>query len=299
VGHDITAIAEAALEVAVEALEPKVPFAVVALGRFGGGELSYMSDLDVLFAYDGTTASDAEEGLRLATGLRRFVQGATPATRLWEVDVDLRPEGRQGPLARSLDGYAAYFHRWALVWERQAMIRARPVAGDPDVGARFMDLLDGFVWEPGLPADDRREIRRIKARVERERIRAGEDPAFHLKLGRGSLSDVEWTVQLLQLEHRVRGAGTKEALAALEAEGLIDPADAGALRDAYLFCERVRDRLYLVRSAPGNSLPTDPTQLLWLTRSLGTTPTELRERYRRLTRRARAVVERRFYGQVR
>jgi [glutamine synthetase] adenylyltransferase / [glutamine synthetase]-adenylyl-L-tyrosine phosphorylase len=296
VGRDVTAIAEAALEVSLDVLEPAIPFAVIALGRFGGSELSYMSDLDVVFAYDGTTAADAEEGLRLAAGLRRFVQGATPATRLWAVDVDLRPEGKQGPLARSLDGYRSYFARWALVWERQAMLRARPVAGDPDVGRRFLALLDDFVWEPGLSDDDRREIRRIKARVERDRIPAGEDPAFHLKLGRGSLSDVEWTVQLLQLQHRMPATGTIAALDALAAAGALAADDAAILRDAYRFLEGIRNRLFLVRTVPGNSLPTDANQLVWLARSLGSTPTELRDSYKRVTRRARVVMERLFYG---
>lgn len=298
VGRDVTRIAEAALEVALEQLEPKIPFCVIALGRFGGGELSYMSDLDVVFAYDGTTATDAEEGLLLATGLRRFVQGATPASRLWEVDVDLRPEGKQGPMARSLEGYRQYFSRWALVWERQAMLRARPVAGDPAVGQRFLGLLDDFVWEPGLSEADTREIRRIKARVERERIPSGEDPAFHLKLGRGSLSDIEWTVQLLQLRHRIPAVGTMAGIGALAAAGaMVDP-DAAVLADAYRFLEGVRNRLFLVRATPGNSLPTDTNQALWLARSLGTTPADLREQYRRVTRRARSVMERLFYAKT-
>jgi glutamate-ammonia-ligase adenylyltransferase len=298
VGADVTAIAEAAVEVALAGLEPRIPFAVIALGRFGGAELSYASDLDVVFAYEGASPEHAEEALRIATGLRRVVQGSEPATRLWEVDVDLRPEGKQGLLARSLEGYATYFRSWALVWERQAMLRARPVAGDPAVGRRFCDLLDGFVWAPGLSDDDRREIRRIKARVERERIPAGEDPQFHLKLGRGSLSDVEWTVQLLQLEHGVRGTGTMEALRALEAASVLDPADGATLAAAYRFCERTRNRLWLVRGGPSDALPTDAGTLAQLARSLDTRPNELRDAYRRVTRRARAVVERLFYGRA-
>jgi len=296
VGADVATIAESALEVALQVQQPSIPFAVIALGRFGGAELSYASDLDLLFVYDGTNAADAEEGLRVASGLRRFVQGGTPAARLWEVDVDLRPEGKQGPLARSVEGYRTYFHKWALVWERQAMLRARPVAGDAAVGAAFMDLLDEFVWEPGLNDDDRREIRRIKARVERERIPAGEDPTFHLKLGRGSLSDVEWTVQLLQLQHGVRAPGTMAGLHALVGAGAMDGNDGELLADAYRFCESTRNRLFLVRSAPANALPSDPNQLLWLSRSVGTTPSELRETYRRVTRRARGVMDRLFYG---
>jgi glutamate-ammonia-ligase adenylyltransferase len=295
VGHDVSALAEASLEVALAALEPKLPFAVVALGRFAGEELSYASDLDVVLVYDGSTAGDFEEATRLAMSLRRFVDGPTPAERIWDLDLDLRPEGKQGPVARSLDGYATYFHRWALVWERQAMARARPVAGDPEVAARFLELLQGFVWEPGLSTDDGREIRRMKARIERERIPVGDDPAFHLKLGRGSLSDVEWTAQLLQLRWGIRSPSTMAALRRLAADGLIDNADAEVLATSYRFCEAARNRLYLVRGRPGNSLPQESTELVWLARSLGTTPSELREQYRRVTRRARRVMERLFY----
>ncbi len=296
VGADITALAEAVLEVGLESLEPQVPFAVIALGRFGGAELSYSSDLDVVFAYDGADVNAAEEGLRLASGLRRLVGGTTPSARMWELDADLRPEGKNGPLARSLEGYRTYFSKWALVWERQAMLRARPVAGDPAVGARFLDLLEPFVWEPGLAPEDEREIRRVKARIERERIPAGEDPQFHLKLGPGSLSDVEWTAQLLQLRHRVRAPGTFTAITALADAGILDARDGAVLHEAYRFCERTRDRLFLVRSAPGDALPTQSDQLAWLARSLDTTPAGLRDDYRRVTRRSRAVVERVFYG---
>jgi len=298
VGADVTAIAEAVLEVALDGLDPAIPFSIVALGRFGGAELSYASDLDVLFVYEGGSPDHAEEALRIATGLRKVIQGAEPASRLWEVDVNLRPEGKQGLLARTVGGYQTYFRDWALVWERQAMLRARPVAGTAEVGQRFMDLLGDFVWAPGLSEDDRREIRRIKARVERERIPAGEDPQFHLKLGRGSLSDVEWTVQLLQLEHRVAATGTMEAIAALEAAEVLSASDAETLAAAYRFCEQTRNRLWLVRGGPGDALPTDAQTLTHLARSLETTPVELRDRYRRVTRRCRTVMERLFYGRV-
>jgi glutamate-ammonia-ligase adenylyltransferase len=298
VDADITAVAEASLEVALASVAPKVPFAIIALGRFAGGELSYASDLDVVLAYDGTTPADFEDATRTAMGLRRFVDGATPAERIWDLDLDLRPEGKQGPVARSLDGYAKYFHRWALAWERQAMARARPVGGDPDVAARFMALLEDFVWEPGLSADDLRDIRRMKARIERERIPIGDDPAFHLKLGRGSLSDIEWTAQLLQLRWGVRSPSTMGALELLTEQGLLDAGDAEVLSSAYRYCEATRNRLYLVRSRPGSSLPREATELLWLARSLGTTPSELREQYRRVTRRARKVMERLFYAKT-
>jgi glutamate-ammonia-ligase adenylyltransferase len=298
VGRDLALIAEALVEVALTALEPRLPFAVLAMGRFGGTELSYASDLDVIFVYDGRGATDAAEADRIATGLMRFVGGATPAERIYEVDASLRPEGRQGPVARSLDAFRSYWNRYALPWERQAMIRARPVVGDLELGQRLLDELHDQIWGGGLSTEDTREIRRIKARVERERIPSGEDPAFHLKLGRGSLSDIEFTAQLLQLRHGVAAPATVRALELLVEGGLLDASDGQILIEAYRFCERTRNRWYLVSSAPGDALPTDPNGLLWLARSLGTTPTELREQYRRVTRRARRVVERVFYGQV-
>jgi glutamate-ammonia-ligase adenylyltransferase len=296
VAKNITAIAEAAVSVSLDLVRPALPFGVIALGRFAGAELSYASDLDVVFVYDGTTPADHEEGMRIATTLRRFLQGATPASRLWPIDVDLRPEGKQGLLARSLDGYRTYFERWALVWERQAMMRARAVAGDPAVTDGFLTLLHSFVWEPGLSSVDVKEIRRLKARMERERLPAGEDPQFHLKLGRGSLSDVEWTTQLLQLQHDVRAPGTMDAIGALVDAHALDPGDAAVIAESYRFTETTRNRLFLVRSRAGDALPRHPDELLRLARSLGTTPVELREQYRRVTRRARTAVERLFYG---
>ena len=293
----LTSLAEAVLEAALEILEPEVPMAVVAMGRFGGAELSYASDLDVMLVYDGSTGEDFAAADQTAGALLRFVNGATPAERIATLDADLRPEGRHGPLARSLDGFRAYYERWAQTWERQALLRARPVAGDADLGRRFMDVVDGFLWGSALRDDHVREIRRMKARIERERIPAGDDPQFHLKLGRGSLSDVEWTTQLLQLRHGVPAPGTMAALRQLEAAGAITPADAGVLADSYRFCERTRNRWYLVKGAPGDALPARPEQLARLARSCDTTPAELREGYRRVTRRARQVVERLFYGQ--
>ncbi|HEX2047593.1 MAG TPA: bifunctional [glutamine synthetase] adenylyltransferase/[glutamine synthetase]-adenylyl-L-tyrosine phosphorylase [Acidimicrobiales bacterium] len=294
----LTALAEACLAAALDSLAPPIPLAVIAMGRFGGAELSYASDLDLLFVYEGTTAEDFATAERVGAKLVRFLGGATPATRIYPVDLDLRPEGKDGPLTRSLDGYRAYYQRWAHTWERQALVRARPVAGDADVGRRFMELIEPHVWRHALPEDEVREIRRMKARVERERLPAGDDPQFHLKLGRGSLSDVEFTAQLLQLQHGVRSPGTMAALAALEEAGALSPDDRAVLAEAYRFCERTRNRLFLVRGSPGDALPSRPEQLTRLARSLGTGPHELREQYRRTTRRCRAVVERLFYGKT-
>jgi glutamate-ammonia-ligase adenylyltransferase len=294
-GAELTALAEGVLETALEATKPPLPFAVIAMGRFGGAELSYASDLDVLFVYEGTTAADFGVAEQTAESLLQFLAGRTPSPRIYTVDLGLRPEGKQGPLARSLEGYETYYDKWALMWERQALLRARPVSGDADVGRRFTELIEPHVWAP-LTDDDVREVRRMKARIERERIPAGEDPQFHLKLGRGSLSDIEFTAQLLQLQHGVRATGTMAALDALAASGALDSEDRATLAAAYRFCERTRNRWYLVKGSPGDALPAQGPQLARLARSLGTTGGELREQYRRVTRRARQVVERLFYG---
>jgi len=266
------------------------------MGRFGGAELSYASDLDVMVVHEGGGAEEAALAERAATELRRLLNGPTPAEQIHAVDFDLRPEGKQGPLARSLAGYAHYYERWARTWERQALLRGRFVAGDEGLGARFAEVVRSFMGRTLTDADER-EIRRLKARIERERIPPGDDPDFHLKLGRGSLSDVEWTVQLLQLRHRVFGLpGTLQALDALEQAGHVASPDAQALRAAYVYCERTRNRLHLVRGTPGDALPVRSDHLGALARSLGTTGPALRDEYRRVTRRCRTVVERVFYG---
>jgi glutamate-ammonia-ligase adenylyltransferase len=291
VGADLTGLAEASLEVSLRNLDPQVRFAVIALGRLGGAELGYASDLDVAFVHDGTDVQEAE---RLATGLLRFVGGDTPAEQIWAVDADLRPEGRSGPLARSLEAWDGYLARWASTWERQAYLRARPVAGDAALGHRLVERVRSAVWERPLTPDEEREVRRMKVRMDRERISSGDDPEFHLKLGRGTLSDVEFTVQLLQLRHRVAEPSTMAALHALVEAGHLPAEEAERLEEAYRFCERARNRTFLV-VGEGDALPTRPELITPVARSLGMTVAELRDTYRRVTRRARRVVERRFY----
>ena len=296
-GSSFAALAETVLESAVSLVAPPVPVAVIGMGRLGGNELSYASDLDVLIVFaDEAAPHDVQAAERSAEELLEVVNGSTPSERIFRLDVNLRPEGKRGPLGRTMASYRAYYERWGQTWERQALVRARPVAGDAEVAQRFMVMVQEQVWDKPFGEAEGREIRRIKARVERERIPAGEDPQFHLKLGRGSLSDVEWTVQLLQLRHRVPAPGTMEGLAALVAAGAVEEADAQVLGQAYRFCERTRNRLYLVRGGPGDSLPTQAEQLARLARSLDTNPVALRDTYRRVTRRARQVVERLFYG---
>ena len=149
--RELTALADATLEAAIWSLEPSVPFAIIGLGRLGGAELSYASDVDVLFVYDGEHAADFDAAERVATTLLAEIGEITPEGQTFHIDARLRPEGGQGPLARSLGGYARYYDRWGLTWERQALVKARFVAGDPDVAERFAELVERVVYDATRP----------------------------------------------------------------------------------------------------------------------------------------------------
>lgn len=285
---------------------------VVAMGRLGGGEMGYSSDADVLFVHDPVDGADPvlaqEFGLAVATRMRQLL-GTVGSEPTLAVDADLRPEGRNGPLVRSFDAYAEYYARWSSPWESQALLRARPVAGDAELGERFVGLIAPLRYPPGgLDPSVVREVRRIKARVEAERLPRGVDPARHLKLGRGGISDVEWTAQLLQLQHAadvegLRTTSTTEALAAAQGAGLLDADDHRALVDAWNLASRLRDANVLwtgrAEGAQVDVLPHDRQALAGLARVVGYPPGsggELEQDYLRTARRARAVVERVFYG---
>ncbi|MEU6082928.1 bifunctional [glutamine synthetase] adenylyltransferase/[glutamine synthetase]-adenylyl-L-tyrosine phosphorylase [Streptomyces sp. NPDC047108] len=283
-------------------------FAVIGMGRFGGHELSYGSDADVLFVHepqDGASEQEASQAaFAVANEMRRLLQLPTTDPPLL-IDADLRPEGKSGPLVRTLASYAAYYRRWSLVWESQALLRAAPVAGDPGLGERFVELIDPLRYpEQGLTEESVREIRRLKARMESERLPRGADRTLHTKLGRGGLSDVEWTVQLLQLQHAgsepgLRTTRTRPALRAAHAAGLIGAEDAEVLDEAWVLATRVRNAVMLVRGRPGDTFPTEARELAAVGRYLGYEPGhvgDMLDDYRRVTRRARAVVEKLFYG---
>ncbi|MEV4340461.1 bifunctional [glutamine synthetase] adenylyltransferase/[glutamine synthetase]-adenylyl-L-tyrosine phosphorylase [Streptomyces sp. NPDC049590] len=283
-------------------------FAVIGMGRFGGHELGYGSDADVLFVHEpreGVAEQEASAAAnRVVAEMRRLLQLPSADPPLL-IDADLRPEGKSGPLVRTLKSYEAYYRRWSLVWESQALLRAEPVAGDADLGRRFVELIDPLRYPAkGLTEDAVREIRRLKARMESERLPRGADPKLHTKLGPGGLSDVEWTVQLLQLRHAHREPGlrttrTREALAAARAAGLLSAEDAETLDEAWVLATRVRNAVMLVRGRAGDTFPTEPRELAAVGRYLGYGAGhvgDMLDAYRRTTRRARTVVEDLFYA---
>ncbi|GAA3305740.1 hypothetical protein GCM10020295_60260 [Streptomyces cinereospinus] len=274
-------------------------FAVIGMGRFGGHELGYGSDADVLFVHeprDGADEREASDAANRVVGeMRRLLQLPSADPPLL-IDADLRPEGKSGPLVRTLKSYEAYYRRWSLVWESQALLRAEPVAGDEDLGRRFVELIDPLRYpERGLGDEAVREIRRLKARMESERLPRGADPKLHTKIGPGGLSDVEWTVQLLQLRHGwevpgLRTTRTRQALTAAREAGLISAEDAGILDEAWVLATRVRNAVMLVRGRAGDTFPSHARELAAVGRCLGYGPGhvgDMLDAYRRTARRAR------------
>ncbi|CAN5420277.1 bifunctional [glutamine synthetase] adenylyltransferase/[glutamine synthetase]-adenylyl-L-tyrosine phosphorylase [soil metagenome] len=318
VGAALSRITDATLEATLEVAgrrvreqknlsEAPTRIAIVAMGRYGGFELSYGSDADVLFVHVPHDGVDPHVASTYATAVANDVRnllaqpGADPALM---VDADLRPEGKQGALVRTLDSYAAYYARWSKVWEAQALLRADAVVGDLDVRRRFEELIDPLRYPAGgLADDDIVEVRRIKARVDTERLPKGADPHLHLKLGRGGLADIEWTIQLLQMRYAagVEGLRTPRTLAAASAAvtaGLLDAEDARVLSEAWRTVSRVRNAVTLARGKASDQLPRDARERAAVASILGYpagNTDEMINDYLRTTRVARAVVDRVFW----
>jgi glutamate-ammonia-ligase adenylyltransferase len=307
------AVLQAALEAVIRANTPAdghVParLAVIGMGRLGGGELGYGSDADVMFVCEPVDGVDENRAVKWSVSIAeqiRALLGTPSADPPLEVDANLRPEGRNGPLVRTLASYAAYYEQWAQAWEVQALLRAHPVAGDLDLGHRFLLMADKTRYPAGGVSEQAmQEIRRIKARVDAERLPRGADPNTHTKLGRGGLADIEWTVQLLQLRfaHRIQAlhnTSTLETLDAIGAAELIAEGDVDLLRQAWLTATRARSALVLVRGKPTDQLPGPGRQLNAVAVAAGwhnDDGSEFLDNYLRVTRRAKAVVRKVFGG---
>jgi glutamate-ammonia-ligase adenylyltransferase len=274
------------------------------MGRYGGAELGFGSDADIMYVYR-PAGCEPDAAQRRAEQIVHEIKRLTDDVRLpLDLDLGLRPEGKNGAIVRSLESYRAYYARWSLTWEAQALLRARGVAGDEALLDDFTTMADGIRFPASIGPDAVREVKRIKARVESERLPQGADPARHLKLGRGSLSDVEWLVQLLQLQHgrAVPGLRTTSTLGALEAAreaDLLGASETSMLREAWIFASRTRSALTLWTSKTTDVLPRDRGQLDGVARLMGYprgSASRLEDDYLRVTRRARQVFEERFYG---
>lgn len=300
----LVAIQEIATKFMIESMGPLThELAIVAMGRFGGAELGFGSDADVMFVYRPLTedVNKAQaEAEQLVSEIRRL--SADQALE-FELDLDLRPEGKNGPIVRSIDSYAAYYKRWAGTWESQALLRARLISGEPGIKDSFLELIDRYRYPENIEQAAIIEIRRIKARVEVERLPQGADPKRHLKLGRGSISDVEWLVQLLQLRHaskhpEVQTPHTLLALNQMEKVGLISNSDSRVLLEAWVISSKIRSAAMLYLNKRTDVLPVDRHQLEGIARLIGYPrggASNLEEDYLAATRRGRTVFEKLFF----
>ncbi|WP_375000013.1 bifunctional [glutamine synthetase] adenylyltransferase/[glutamine synthetase]-adenylyl-L-tyrosine phosphorylase [Aeromicrobium sp. CTD01-1L150] len=294
---------------AVEAERGPLPtrMAIVLMGRLGGRESGYGSDADVMFVHEPLPDADesqaASAATAVATGLRTMLSAAGHDPPL-DVDADLRPDGRNGPLVRSFAAYCSYYEKFSAVWESQALLRARASIGDEDLCARFTELINPLRWpEDGLSEKAVREIRRIKGRVESERLPRGANPNTHLKLGRGGIADVEWTVQLLQMRHAhavpgLRTTSTLEALHAAVDADLVAAEDAEQLEAAWRLVSRIRNAVVLMRAKPAESMVEQVDDRAGVAYLLGygiDDSERMVDDYLRATRHARSVVERVFW----
>ncbi|WP_394216930.1 bifunctional [glutamine synthetase] adenylyltransferase/[glutamine synthetase]-adenylyl-L-tyrosine phosphorylase [Brachybacterium vulturis] len=284
----------------------RIEMAIIALGSFGAREMGYSSDADVQFVVvDRGAGKDAVEiAGAVATQTQKILNAPTARSDM-RVSADLRPEGKVGPLARSLESWTDYYRRDAETWEKQALLRARPVVASEAVAEQLREEMDRYRYPAGgLSASARRQITRMKARVESERLPRNADPSRHVKLGRGGMTDVEWTAQILALEHghEVEGLRTPRTLEQLESAAqadLLPMREVKELTEAWTLGWQIRRSLFLWKGKEGDVLPTDRHDLralALLIEGADGSASELEERYLRVTRRARSIAEEVIFG---
>ena len=296
---ELTRLAEAALqicyEIGVAVLAPKfgIPiaeddrteskFAIIGMGKFGGYELNFSSDIDVMFVYsdDGQTETGVENSEyfgKLCEFIIKAMSEVTASGYVFRVDVRLRPESSAGTLVRSIEGYEAYYEGWGEIWERQALIKARPVAGDIELGNQFIHTIQPFVYQrylDGLSISEiKTDIRHTKARIERRIAAENENPQTHVKLGIGGIRDVEFVTQYLQLVHggqiaTLRNHNSLETLNLLREHELLSREDWKTLSEAYRFLRTVEHRIQIEADQQRYSLPSKQEDLIKLVKSSG------------------------------
>lgn len=261
-------------------------FAVIAMGRYGGREVNFCSDADVMLVYESTMTSCSDNAFALVDRfvqgvvalLRRILQSPITVEPAIEIDLDLRPEGKNGPLIRSYASYQQYYEHWASTWERQALLRARFAAGDAQLGKRFIEqIVNPLRYAESAISDEQiSEIRKLKARMEAERLPRAVRYDRHMKLGRGGLSDVEWTVQLMQLRYAeanpsLQVTSTMQALQELTRLKLVTSEQAEVLERAWRWCSAARNANYLWTGSieRADIIPTDSYSLSGMAIYLG------------------------------
>ncbi|MGB0971066.1 MAG: bifunctional [glutamine synthetase] adenylyltransferase/[glutamine synthetase]-adenylyl-L-tyrosine phosphorylase, partial [Mycobacterium sp.] len=309
VGEHLSDLADAALDAALNVAARSVcgdatppALAVIAMGKCGARELNYVSDVDIIFVTDDGAHDSLSVATRVAGEMMRLANDA-----FFEVDAALRPEGKRGQLVRTLESHIAYYQRWAKTWEFQALLKARPAAGDIDLGGRYIEALMPLVWTACERDDFVSEVQAMRRRV--EELVPADVRTRELKLGSGGLRDVEFAVQLLQLVHgrnddELQVASTVDALAALGLGGYIGRDDAANLIASYEFLRLLEHRLQLQRLKRTHMLPEadDEEAMRWLARAAHMRPDGrqdargvLREELRRHRRRVSRLHAKLFY----
>ena len=319
-GAELADLAGAALEAALavsraEAAEKfdaaevaDVGLAVIGMGKCGARELNYISDVDVIYVIESGALEDARAttiGTALASGISRAIMSTSREPGLWEVDANLRPEGKSGPLVRTLASHESYYARWAESWEFQALLKARTIAGDAVLGARYEAAVTPLIWSSAGREGFVESVRAMRRRVT-EHIPADEEQR-QIKLGRGGLRDVEFTVQLLQLVHgksdeSLRCRDTTSAIAALSAGGYIGRSDAAEFDRDYRYLRLLEHRIQLFQLRRTHLMPVNEASLRSLAKAvLGPFSTErpkpdaLVAAWRKTKRSVRELHERIFY----
>ena len=302
------AVLSGALAAAHEQLPDSAPqarLAIIGMGKCGGRELNYISDVDVIFVAEPAEGVEESEALRTATTLAstvmRLCSQPTAEGSIWEVDANLRPEGRAGALVRTLRSHVGYYERWAKTWEFQALLKARAVAGDEELGAAYIDAVLPFVWSAANRSGFVTETQQMRQRVERNV--PAKDADRQLKLGRGGLRDVEFSVQLLQLVHgrsdvMLRSPTTLTALESLATWGYVGREDASGLAGAYRFLRTLEHRIQMHRMVRSHVVPREDEDLRRLGRSMGFMADpgkELVEAWQRRAHEVRRIHEKLFY----
>ena len=282
------AVAEARAHVAARCGEPRASsgepsaFVVIGMGKLGGRELNAGSDVDIIFFYDTDDGESSPPGggepltlhehwSRVARRVTATVDEATEDGLVWRVDLRLRPEGSSGPIANSLPAAERYYETFGRLWERAALLRARPVAGDLAFGAALLAELSPFVYQRNVDPQIAGEMIRL---VDRARIELCRDPALDVKLGPGGIRAAEFFVQSLQLiwggrEPRLRATGTLDALRRLRAHGLVTDREARELADAWALLRRVEHRIQWSTGVQTHDLPLPGPDRDRMARSLG------------------------------
>ncbi|MFN2388376.1 MAG: bifunctional [glutamine synthetase] adenylyltransferase/[glutamine synthetase]-adenylyl-L-tyrosine phosphorylase [Actinomycetota bacterium] len=274
VGRALADLADGCLEVALASIAATAELAIVGMGKLGGRELNYSSDIDVIFVAD----DQVERATKAAASLLAELGGVSPEGQAFRIDLDLRPEGRNGPLVRSLEATAEYYRRWAEPWEHQAFIKARAAAGSERIGRSLIGQVHELVFPSEVSPERIAAIRKIKERVEQQSARSARrtkaSEVDDVKLGPGGIRDIEFSVQLLQLVHggtdpSVRPAATLDALSALVEGGYIAEDDGAGLSVAYRWLRTVEHRLQLWQERQVHRLPGDTAGRTRVARVLG------------------------------